>query len=77
MDWKDLAFQLEFLMNEMQTSEASSFSGIGGLDGFKKGTNVAELTTYFRANVERGGFGTDAKRIASAQEILNLYGGKN
>ena len=77
VDWKDLAFQLEFLMNEMQTSEASSFSGIGGLDGFKKGTNVAELTTYFRANVERGGFGTDGKRIASAQEILNLYGGKN
>ena len=77
--WTDLQTQLEFLEKEMNGLDSTTAyllkQKVGGLEGFKKLTNINRATEVFENSFERAGIKVMARRQQYANQIYSQYSG--
>ena len=77
--WTDLQTQLEFLEKEMNGLDSTTAyllkQKVGGLEGFKKLTNINKATEVFENSFERAGIKVMSRRQQYANQIYSQYSG--
>lgn len=78
--WTDLKVQLDFLMWELQGGDTTCRSIMnnryGGLENFKRTTDVAWAVEAFERSFERAGKPNMSRRITQANAYYNMYKGR-
>lgn len=78
--WTDLKVQLDFLMWELQGGDTTCRSIMnnryGGLENFKRTTDVAWAVEAFERSFERAGKPNMSRRITQANAYYNMYHGR-
>lgn len=80
LDPMSMEAQLMYYVHETENKEKGSLKRFGmDWDDFKSGTNVSELTQYFRKGFERPGEheANDPRRIGYANDALSSFGGSS
>ena len=77
--WTDLQTQLEFLEKEMNGLDSTTAyllkQKVGGVEGFKKLTNINKATEVFENSFERAGIKVMSRRQQYANQIYSQYSG--
>ena len=77
--WTDLQSQLEFLEKEMNGLDSTTAyllkQKVGGVEGFKKLTDINKATEVFENSFERAGIKVMSRRQQYAKKIYDQYAG--
>lgn len=78
--WTDLQVQLDYLMWELQggdtTCQSIMNNNYGGLENFKRSTDIAWAVEAFERSFERAGKPNMSRRITQANAYYNMYKGR-